>query len=295
MDILQAYRVFMRVAATGNFSRVAEETGIPQSQVSRMVAAVEARLGVQLFRRTTRAVTITEDGELLRERLAPILLELEACEDDLRARRRALSGFIRVASPSSFGRQVLAPVVQQFLQQHPKVRIELLMSNSMIDLASTGVDIALRIGAPPLNEYPSRRIGTVHQVLVAAPEYLQQYGAIESPAQLAQRNCLSFTAAGNALRWTFDRQGESETVAVMGDLIANDADVLLQRCLAGIGVALLPRWLVLPHLQEGRLQALLTDWQVAEMALNVITLRRDFRPQRIAQLIAFLEAKLVLP
>lgn len=292
MDMLQAYRVFLRVADAGSFSRVAEDTGLQQSQVSRLVAATEARLGVQLFRRTTRAVTITEDGQQLRERLAPILEALEHCEDEIRARRREPSGLIRVAAPSSFGRQVLAPLVQQFLRQHPKVRVELLMSNAVVDLAADGVDIALRIGRLPVNDYPTRRIGVVHQVLVASAEYLAAHGAPQAPAQLAQRNCLCFASGGQAPAWTFHHGEDSVTVAVQGDLVANDADVLLQHCLGGAGIAMLPLWLAQPHLREGRLQRVLPDWEGPALALSVITTRRDFRPQRIAMFLALLETGL---
>lgn len=292
MDMLHAYRAFLRVAETGSFSRAAEEMRQQQSQVSRLVAALESQLGVQLLRRTTRSVTITEEGERYRMRLASILQALEDCESEIRSGRREPSGLVRVACPTTLGRVLVVPIVTEFLKLYAKVRVELLMNNNLINLAAEGIDIAVRVGRLPENELPTRRLGTVEQFVVASPAYLASSGPIAEPDELLQHNCLCFATSGGTQSWSFSRGDIGRLVNVRGDLIVNDAEVLMQRCLDGLGVAMLPRWLVWNLIADGRLERLLPDWQTQSMPLSVVTTHRNYRPQRISVFLAFLEMHL---
>jgi DNA-binding transcriptional LysR family regulator len=292
MDMLHAYRAFLRVAETGSFSRAAEEMRQQQSQVSRLVAALESQLGVQLLRRTTRSVTITEEGERYRMRLASILQALEDCESEIRSGRREPSGLVRVACPTTLGRVLVVPIVTEFLKLYAKVRVELLMNNSLINLAAEGVDIAVRVGRLPENELPTRRLGTVEQLVVASPAYLASSAPIAEPDELLAHNCMCFATSGGTQSWSFSRGDIGRLVNVRGDLIVNDAEVLMQRCLDGLGIAMLPRWLVWNLIADGRLQRLLPDWQTQAMPLSVVTTHRSYRPQRISVFLAFLEMHL---
>lgn len=292
MDMLHAYRAFLRVAETGSFSRAAEEMRQQQSQVSRLVAALESQLGVQLLRRTTRSVTITEEGERYRMRLASILQALEDCESEIRTGRREPSGLVRVACPTTLGRVLVAPIVGEFLKLYAKVRVELLMNNNLVSLAADGIDIAVRVGRLPENELPTRRLGTVEQLIVASPAYLASEGPVDEPDQLLLRNCLCFATSGGTQSWSMSRGDVAKLVNVRGDLIVNDAEVLLQRCLDGLGVAMLPRWLVWNLIADGRLERILPEWQTQAMPLSVVTTHRSYRPQRISVFLAFLEMHL---
>jgi DNA-binding transcriptional LysR family regulator len=292
MDMLHAYRAFLRVAETGSFSRAAEEMRQQQSQISRMVAALESQLGVQLLRRTTRSVTITEEGERYRMRLASILHALDDCESEIRTGRREPSGLIRVACPTTLGRVLLVPIVNEFLKLYGKVSVELLMNNNLVNLAADGIDIAVRVGRLPENELPTRQIGIVEQFVVASPAYLSSIDAISDPDHLLGRNCFCFATSGGTQTWSFSQGDTAKLVNVRGDFIANDAEVLMQRCLDGLGVAMLPRWLVWSLIAEGRLERLLPNWQTRSMQLSVVTSHRSYRPQRISAFLAFLEMHL---
>lgn len=292
MDMLHAYRAFLRVAETGSFSRAAEEMRQQQSQISRLVAALESQLGVQLLRRTTRSVTITEEGERYRMRLASILHALDECESEIRSGRREPSGLVRVACPTTLGRVLLVPIVSEFLKLYGKVRVELLMNNNLVNLAADGIDIAIRVGRLPVNDLPTRRLGIVEQFVVASPALLASIGSVDEPDDLLGKNCFCFATSGGTQSWSFSHGDTAKLVNVQGDFIANDADVLMQRCLDGLGIAMLPRWLVWSLIAEGRLERLLPEWRTQSMPLSIVTSHRSYRPQRISVFLAFLEMHL---
>lgn len=292
MDMLQAYRAFLRVAETGSFSRAAEEMRQQQSQVSRLVAGLESQLGVQLLRRTTRSVTVTEEGERYRLRLASILHALDECEGELRGRGREPSGLIRVACPTTLGRVLLVPIVSEFLKLYTKVRVELLMNNNLVNLAADGIDVAVRVGRQPVNDHPSRKIGIVEQLVVASPAYLAGVDPITEPEHLLGKNCFCFSTNAGTQSWSFSRGDVARLVNVEGDFIANDADVLMQRCMAGLGVAMLPRWLAWAPVAEGKLQRLIPEWTNHSMALSIVSVNRNYRPKRVSVFLGFLEMHL---
>lgn len=291
MDTLQAYRAFLRVAETASFSRTAEELSLQQSQVSRLVAMLEAQLGVQLLRRTTRSVTVTEEGERFRGQLATILSALDECQDEIRHRRVEPVGLIRVACPTTLGRVVVTPIIDDFLSLYPQTRIEMIMSNKLANLAADGIDVAIRAGRIPENEHPARMIGYVDQRLVASRGYLGRHGAVDDPGELANRNCLCFASGGVAQSWSFVRGDARRSVIVKGDFIANDAETLLHRCCGGHGIAVLPGWL----LSDGRsddIVELMPDWRVPSMPLNLVTAHRNNRPLKIRTFLDHLRERL---
>lgn len=292
MDTLQAYRAFLRVAETASFSRTAEELRLQQSHVSRLVAGLEAQLGVQLLRRTTRSVTVTEEGERFRLRLAAILGALDECETEIRHRKAEPVGLIRVACPTTLGRVVIAPIVHAFLERYPKTRVELLMNNNLVNLAGDGVDIAVRVGRISDSDHPSRMLGHVEQRLVASRAYLDRVGPIVEPLDLADKNCLCFASSGGVQVWRFARDGVIRSVGVQGDFIANDAETLMARCIAGFGLTLLPGWLLASDPAAKRLVRAMPDWAGPAMPLHVLCAHRNHRPLKIQAFQTFLETHL---
>lgn len=292
MDMLQAYRAFLRVAETASFSRTAEDLSLQQSHVSRLVSGLEGQLGVQLLRRTTRSVTVTEEGERFRLRLATIMSALDECETEIRHRRAEPVGLIRVACPTTLGRVVIGPIVQDFLDLYPKTRVEMLMSNKLVNLAGDGIDIAVRVGRIPESEHPSRMIGYVDQRLVGSPAYLDRVGGVGDPIDLADKNCLCFSSNGGVQTWTFARGSTRRSVNVQGDFIANDAETLMHRCIAGFGVAVLPGWLLASDAAAGHLVRVMPDWVCPAMPLHLVCAHRNHRPQRIQAFLKFFEIRL---
>lgn len=292
MDMLQAYRAFLRVAETASFSRAAEDLRVQQSHVSRLIARLETELGVLLVRRTTRSVTLTEEGERLLRRLATILGALDACEAEIRSRKFEPVGLVRIACPTTLGRVVIGPLIEDFLACYPKARVELLMSNKLVDLAAEGIDIAVRVGRIPRSEYPGRVIGHVEQRLVAAPAYLARHRPIGDPIDLAGHNCLCFAAAGSVQAWGFLRGGTRRQVHVSGDFIADDAETLMRRCAGGHGIAVLPGWLLQGSDRARSLVRVMPDWRCAAMPLNLVCVHRKHRPQKIQAALRFLNERL---
>lgn len=292
MDMLLAYRAFLRVAETASFSRAAKDLCIQQSRVSRLLGHLETELGVLLVRRTTRSVTLTEEGKRFQFNLATILGALDSCEAEIRSRKFEPAGLIRMSCPTTFGRLVIGPLIQEFLARHPKARVELVLTNTLLDLAGEGIDIAIRIGRIPKSEYPGRVIGHVERSLVATPCYLASHRPVSDPIDLVEHNCLCFSSAGDGQSWCFVRDGARRQVNVSGDFIAGDAETVMRRCAAGFGLAILPGWLLQASDGARGLVRVMTDWRCAAMPLNLISAHRNHRPQKIQVALRFLNERL---
>ncbi|AJG18955.1 LysR family transcriptional regulator [Cupriavidus basilensis] len=262
MDMLAAMRIFQKVASTLSFTDASELLGIAASSVSRQVDALEAQLGVKLLTRTTRRLTLTEPGHTYKEQLDTLLAELDAVNESIASFADAPRGRLKVSSPRVFGKRLLTPLIPSFLEAFPKVTLELSLTDDYVDLVETDTDLAIRIGALGDSSLVSRPLGRYRRLLVCHPDFLRGRTAPQLPADLLNHNCLRYRRSGERVAWTFakpDGEGCIE-VAPQGDLVANDVEVLLESALAGLGIALLPYWLVRDALAAGRLVRLLPDF-----------------------------------
>src|SRR5216684_255151 len=188
-DPLRELTAFVRAGETGSFSRVARELGVSQPSISRMVASLEARLGVKLLLRTTRHVTLTEAGRVFLERAQQILSDLDDAENAARG-MDSLRGTLRVALSGAFGTREVIPRLPSFAAQHPKLRIELLMSDRTEDLIAEGADMALRLGPLADSGFGVRLLGKAPRLVIAAPAYLEKRGTPKTPAELSSHDCI---------------------------------------------------------------------------------------------------------
>lgn len=262
MDRLDAMAVFVAVAEAGSFSRAGKALGAPLTTVSRKVAQLEERLGARLFVRTTRRLGLTERGRAYLERCKRILGDVEEAELALADDQSTPSGRLIVSAPVLFGRIYLAPMLVPFIARHPRVRIEISLSDPYSDLVAEHIDVAIRIGQLEDSSMVARRLGTFRRVVCAAPSYLERHGVPQHPADLAHHDCLIFTMLTDPVDWKFQASdGREITVRVKGCIRADNADVVLEAALAGGGLVLAPTWQVRADVAAGLLVPVLRGFE----------------------------------
>ena len=257
LDRLTGLEVFAKVAAAGSLSAAARALGMSQTMVTKHIAALESRLGVKLFHRTTRRLSITEAGRNYLESSERILAEIEAADAAVAADRVEPRGLLRLNAPVSFGTRQIAPLLAEFAQRHPRVTVELGLNDRLVDLAEEGWDLAIRIGNLSNSSLIARRIAPCRIAVCAAPSYLKAHGTPRTVASLADHNCLGYTLSqrhsGRSMGvWRTGDVG----VQVSGNLRANNGDALRAAAIAGQGIIHQPTFIVADDIRAGRLVAL---------------------------------------
>lgn len=293
---LEGLAVFAKVVDMRSFAGAASELNLSKATVSKAVSRLETRLGTRLFNRTSRRLALTDAGRQLSARAAHILAEAEAAEDDARAQSSTPRGLVRLAVPMSFGVLHVAPLIAEFLAIYPEVTIELHLSDAIVDLIGDGYDAAIRIGALPDSSFVARRLCDSQRYLIGSPAYLKKHGRPNHPLQLADHACLGYTYAIGPETWRFTtRDGKSASVRPSGPLRVNNGDAMMPALIAGIGLGVLPEFIVREALADGRLQRLLPEWTLASGAVYWLTPPGGPRPKRVDILRDFLMSKLSSP
>jgi DNA-binding transcriptional LysR family regulator len=238
------------------------------SSVARGIGALENQLGARLLNRTTRKLGLTEAGRLYHERSKRILAEVEEARLSVTQLEAAPRGTLRLSVPVVFGRLHIAPALPDFLALHPALRIELATTDAFVDLLEEGIDLAIRIGELQDSSLIARRLAPNRRVLCASPDYLARQGVPAAPEDLSGHNCLIYKRQENRSVWRLRNAGRTHEIAVSGSLLANNADALHVAALGGLGLAILPVWLVGPDIQRGALEIVLADHQVSPGALD---------------------------
>lgn len=287
LDLLASLSAFVRVADTGSFSAVARETAASQSAVTRQIAQLEEHFGVRLFHRTTRRLSLTEDGEVLLERARPLVADALAIEDHLRGHAQGPTGVVRLGISVS-GALFLAPRLPMLLERHPGLSIELEVSDEPGDLIGHRIDIALRGGEIGDTAAIARRIGAISRVVVAAPAYLARAGCPERPDDLSGHACIGNGSAARPMTWRFTGPEGPLQVRVSGPVSVNDTEVACRMALAGHGIALLPGFHVVDHIREGRLTRILKAWPTPTLPIHLLYSSRRNLPVRTRMVMDFL-------
>jgi DNA-binding transcriptional LysR family regulator len=266
LDRLTSLQVFAKAATTGSFSAAGRAMGISQTMVTKHIAALEARLGVKLFHRSTRRLSITEAGRSYLEASERILADMDAAEAAISADRIEPRGLLRLNAPVSFGARRIAPLLMEFAQQHPYVSVELGLNDRLVDLAEEGWDLAIRIGSLSDSNLIARRIAPCRTVICAAPAYLRTHGTPRNVSELPDHNCLGYTLSRltGVGRWTFGAKSEV-AIDVSGNLRANNGDALLAAAVAGQGIIYQPSFIVADDIRSGALVALELDQPTIEL------------------------------
>ncbi|MFT8808879.1 LysR substrate-binding domain-containing protein [Gluconobacter sp.] len=264
MDYFTGLRVFLRASQIRSFSGVAAELGMEVSTVSRHISRLEVDLGAALFNRTTRGLHLTEAGTLLQERASLIMTALDQAREEITLHNSSPRGLLRINAPTAFGRRHIIPYMAEFLAAFPDIRVDVTLTDTTVDLIESGADVAIRIGALPDSSLVAKRLAAQSRMVVGTPDYIGKAGAPEVPEDLFAHSCLLFTLhSGNAWYYRHAHQPDSpfEKLTVAGLMKANDSEALLEATLRGIGLALLPNWLIGKEIREGRLVRLLADFE----------------------------------
>lgn len=260
MDSLSGISTFVQVAETRSFTEAGRLLGVSSSAVGKSVARTEERLGVRLFHRTTRSITLTAEGSLFLERCRRILGEAEAAVAELSDAAHSPRGRLRISTPQLSG--LIMPALDGFMAQYPEIELDVDLSDRMVDIVEEGFDAVIRTGEQHDSRLVSRRLGSCGQVLVASPGYLQRQGVPTHPSELVRHACLlhRFPATGKLERWPFQLAAAASELELPQTFVSNTVEVLGFLALQGKGLAFLPTFLVRDALASGALQVVLYDF-----------------------------------
>lgn len=294
MDLLLPMRTFVRVVEAQSFTAVAAELNTTQPTVSRQIAALEEHLGARLFTRTTRQLTLTDDGRAFYEHALRALEAVAEAEGAVGRRRGKPAGLLRLATPVVFGRLHVVPRLAAFLARYPEVDIDLVMSDTFADLVEQGIDVAIRVGEVTDPQLVARRIGIVDRVTVASPSYLSGRRKPRTPADLADHDCIVYTRLVTGHRWVFESTDGPVTVDVKGRFRADNSEAMRQAVLDGLGVAVIPTFAFADELATGEVETLLDDFAPRRLPMHAIYPSRRFVPLKVRAFIDFLAHELAL-
>ena len=287
MDLINGLHAFIRVAETGSFSAVARESNSSQSAVTRQVAQLEEHFGVRLFQRTTRKLSLTDEGQSLLVRARTLLEEAEDLEDTFGKNGGAPTGLVRIGIPVGAAILLVSDFIT-LLNRHPGLAVEMVISEQMDDLVSGRLDLALRFGQSADTSLVSRAVGTMESAPVAAPAYLERFGAPEEPSDLARHTCIIHDMGPESNHWLFAGPDGPVDVEVNGSFRSNNSLVVRQAALAGYGIALLGDPLTLPEIRAGRLYRLLPHYVARRRQVFIVYPSRRHLAQRTRVVIDFM-------
>jgi DNA-binding transcriptional LysR family regulator len=291
MQNLNDMVTFARVVEASGFSEAARQMGVSKSRVSKSIARLELSLGVRLLNRSTRGLSLTEIGVAFHEHCIRITEEAAQAAEVVGRLQSEPRGVLRVTAPVAFGRLHVAPAVAEYLSRYPRLKLDMTITDRMVDLVSEGYDVAIRIRREPSLHVVARELAPVHRVVCATPEYFRRRGMPIVPHELAEHNCLHYTHFGTQGQWRFQSAEGEIVVPVKGSLRIDDDDTLAQAVLSGLGVAMLPTFIIGPELQAGRLCSVLSDYVPLERRLYAVHLPNVRLPIKIRAFIDFLQAR----
>ena len=288
MDRFQEMRTFVAVAEAGSFVRATETLNLSKTAVSRLVSDLEARLGARLLHRTTRKLSLTPEGELFLERCRQLLDGVAQAEAELSVHAGEAIGLLRINVPVTFGVLHLAPLWPRFMALHPRVTLDMTLSDRVVDLVEEGYDLAVRISKLRASSLVSRQLTTTRLVLCASPQYLQRYGTPGHPSEIANHRVIAYSLLSTGDQWAFDGPEGPVTVKVTPRMITNSGDTCCAAALQHQGIVLQPTFLVGPHLVSGALVEVLPQFRAVELGVYAIFPTRTHLTPKVRALIDFL-------
>jgi DNA-binding transcriptional LysR family regulator len=296
IDHASEMATFVRVVEAKGFSAAAPALGLTPSAVSKLVTRLETRLGVRLLQRTTRAIHLTAEGEAFFEAARRIVGEIETLESRLTENRGTPNGLLRVTTSLAFATHQLAPVVSEFLDRYPRLELELLPTDRVIDMVEEGVDIALRIGRLADTSFMARKIGEDKRLICASPAYLARHGAPRTPRDLMRHKCIVSRDRPYLNRWAFRTGDAVEEIEVSGPLMVNEGEAQMQLALQGVGIVRLTRLTVAQAIREGTLVSLLeTQSADAPVPIHAVYPHRRHLAPKVPAFVDFLIEKFTPP
>jgi DNA-binding transcriptional LysR family regulator len=285
--------VFVKVVETGSFSAAAQLLDMTPSAVSKLISRLEARLGVQLFHRTTRQLASTLEGTMFYEDCVRILDEIDEAEHGIANGARAIRGVLRVNVSLPFGTHFVLPLVAQFNRLYPDITLDISLTDAKVDLQRERVDVAIRMGSLQDASFHARLLGRSRRAVVASPSYLAAHGTPDSPAQLARHSCLGFNFRRTASMWPFLIDGEIAQLPIRAAMLTNNGETMRQLTIDGLGISRLGMFHVYDDIEAGRLVELLPAYNAGDIEeVSVIFTNQRHMPQRVRAFIDFAVDKL---
>lgn len=291
-DDLSQTRLFLRIVEAGSLRAVAVERGLEPSTVTRRLAALEARLGVRLIRRSRTRSVPTDAGQLFYERMRPLADQVDAIEAEVTGAATVPKGLLRIAAPVDFGARFVAPVATLLADAHPGLTVDLRLGTAFADMVVEGIDVAVRIGRLQDSSLIARRLADIPRVLAAAPVWRDRLGPIDHPSALATAPFVFYRPGQTRAELSFRRDAETVTVEVAGRLAVNNVSAITAMVVAGSALHLGPRWAFADALTNGRVVDLLPAWTAAPLPLNVLMPPTPYQPAKTRAFVAALRARL---
>jgi DNA-binding transcriptional LysR family regulator len=288
MDKFQEMQAFVGVVDAGSFVRAAETLQQSKTAVSRLVGDLEARLGVRLLHRTTRRLSLTPEGEVFHERCRELLSIVDEAESQVTAHAGEAAGALRVNVPVSFGVVHLAPLWPAFMALHPKVQLDVSLSDRLVDLVDEGYDLAVRIARLPSSSLVSRQLTSTRLILCASPQYLRQHGAPAHPSELTRHAVMAYTLLSMGDHWEFTGPEGAVNVKVAPRMRSNSGDTCCAAALQHQGIVLQPTFLVGAYLASGALVEVLPEYRSIELGVYAVYPTRKHLVPKVRVLIDFL-------
>jgi DNA-binding transcriptional LysR family regulator len=293
-DTVALFEAFVRVVEAGSFTRVAEERNSSQPTVSRQIATLEDHLGTRLFTRTTRKLTLTDDGRGFYER-AKLALEAVAEAESAVGRRRARpSGTLQLALPVVFGRLRVIPRLKGFLARYPDVSVDLVMSDGFSDLVEDGIDLAIRSGVVTDPNLIARKIGVTRRILVASPSYLRGRTPPAHPTDLIGHDCIPYTRFTAGVTWRFESPDGPIAIEASGPVRTQSSEGIREAVMSGLGIGFVPIWHFTDEIETGRLIVLLEAFEPKPVPISAVYPSRRFVPQKSRAMIDYLETQFAM-
>lgn len=293
MNIVKGMEIFSALVEGGSFVAAATKLDTSSAAVSRQISALEEHLGVRLVNRTTRRLSLTEAGTSFYERAQQILSDI--AETEAIAGQHAVnpSGLLRISAPLSFGITALGRLLPEFQRRYPDMRLDIDLTDRVVDLVHDGIDIAMRIAQAPSPNLVARKIAPVRMIVCASPRYLAAHGTPQTPEELQHHTTLGYTYLASGDNWTFlDASCRTITVRVHSSVHANNGDLLRRLAQEDGGIIAQPKFIVWQDIEEGRLVRLLPDWTLGSFNLYAIYLSRRFLSAKVRAFVDFLAAEI---
>ena len=292
MDRLTELEAFLAVVETGGFTAAGRRTGASQPAVSKAIGALENRLGVALFNRSTRNVTLTDQGQRYFDRIKPLLEEIEDANREVIGSAVDMSGSIRIAVPTTFGRLHVLPVVPDLLSKYPRLEVDLVLSDRMRDMVEDRIDLAIRVGVVDEPDAVVRRLSRTPLVCVGSRQYFERHGVPTKPAELADHNCLVYGGFKQSANWPFVGPQGRFSVAVHGNLSSNSVETIRAGVLAGVGIGLFAKVSLVEDLSHPDVVTILDDYVQDTRDISFVWPKRRLISARVRHVTDFLAAAL---
>jgi len=293
MDRFHELNSFIAVVEAGGFSAAARRTGDTQSGVSKAIGSLEKRLGVRLFNRSTRSVTLTDQGRRYYDQAKPLVEELDEADSELTSSTLVIAGPIRIAAAATFGRLHVLPLIPELLSLHPGLQVDMILSDGMRDMVEDRIDLAIRVGPVDEPDAIVRRVAGTPLVCVGSRSYFERHGTPKSPAQLVNFNCLLYGGLLESSDWSFVGPEGRFSVSVHGNLSSNSVETIRYGVLAGLGIGLFAQISLVDELQHPDVITILEDYLTDSRDVSLIWPKRRYVPARVRRVTDFFAAALL--